>query len=274
MDGDRDQPLPSWIAELEDDLECPVCLKTILDPPIHQCENGHCHCSSCHGPVNEGGECPVCRGQLIIVRNLTVEKMLARLPKTKCRYEHCQFKRVEVGLVHQHETDCLFRLVECAICEEGIPLSKLSDHITNDHRASKSPYIQRNGVEEYFTLPIQDFWTSLWFDQEPFKVDNQIFFFNYMTEPGLLMCWVSFCGSQKKAEEYEYSLKIISSADKKAGRTKYLFTGTRQCVSCDVSHRDMATEMEALIITQKLLVKAAEGHDEKELEIYLKITKQ
>ena len=272
---DRDQPLPSWMAELEDTLECPICLKTILDPPIHQCENGHYYCSTCHGPIkNEGEECPVCRGQLVTGKNLMVAKMLEKLPKTKCRYEDCQFERVEVGLVHQHETDCLFRLVECADCEEGIPLTKLSDHILKVHGVEMK-HEKRSGVEYYFTLPIQEFWTSsLCHDQDPFKLDDQIFFFNYLTEPGHAMFWVSFCGSPKEAEEYEYSLKIISSADRKAGRTKYLFTGIRQCVSCDVSHRDMEEGMEALIIDKKLLVKAAEGHNENELEINLKITKQ
>ena len=221
MDGDRDQPLPSWIAELEDDLECPVCLKTILDPPIHQCENGHCYCSTCHGPVNEGGECPVCPGQLINGRNLTVEKMLARLPKTKCRYEDCQFKRVEVGLVHEHETDCLFRLVECARCEEGIPLSKLSDHLQKVHNTSKNPFNLTNGVEKYFNQALgQSFWSDI-SSQYPMKLNDQIFFMNYLTKPHLLMFWISFSGGQSEAKEYEYSLKIISSADKKAGRTKY-----------------------------------------------------
>ena len=65
---------------------------------------------------------------------------------------------------------------------------------------------------------------------------------------------------------YEYSIKIDSSAAKKAGRTKYLFTGSWQCVSCDLSHRDIVKEMEALFISKKLLKKAAEGHDEKRLE--------
>merc|ERR1719259_1218648 len=101
----------------------------------------------------------------------------------------------------------------------------------------------------------KDIWENLRFIQQPLKVDDQIFFFNYLTEPGLLMYWISFCGSQKEAEEYEYSLKILSSADAKAGRTKYLFTGARQCVSCDVSHEDMEKGMEALLMDKKLLVK-------------------
>ena len=33
---DPNQSLPSWVAQLEDLLECPVCLKTFMDPPIFQ----------------------------------------------------------------------------------------------------------------------------------------------------------------------------------------------------------------------------------------------
>ena len=88
------------------------------------------------------------------------------------------------------------------------------------------------------------------------------------------MFWISFCGDQNEAEEYEYTIKVESSADKKAGRTKYLFSGTRQCVSCDVSHKDMKKKMEALCINKQLLIKAAEGHDENKLEYTLKIVKK
>ena len=95
---DRDQPFPSWIAELEDVLECPVC-----------------------------------RGRLANSRSLAFEKLLAKLPKTKCRYEDCQFKRADVDVVYQHEIGCLFRLVECGNCQDGIPMSKLSDHLSTDH---------------------------------------------------------------------------------------------------------------------------------------------
>jgi len=89
----------------------------------------------------------------------------------------------------------------------------------------------------------------------------------------LMMFWISFRGTSKEAEEYEYTIKIQSSADKMAGRTKYLFIGTRQCVSCDVSHKDMKKTTEALFVSKDLMRKAAEGNKEKILEYEL-IVKQ
>jgi len=266
---DRDQPLPSWVAELEDVLGCPVCLKTFLDPPIYQCENGHCFCSNCHESLKkEGQECPVCRGQLTKARCLAVEKMLEKLPKAKCRYEDCQFKRAEVEVVHQHETDCLFRLVECGVCKEGIPLSSIAGHLEVAHEIRTPLVLQELETEESFTSSN----SGLFDQQQPLKCDDLTFFVNQKHyNNDLMMFWISFCGSKKQAEEYEYTFKIESSADKKAGREKYLFYGSKQCVSCDVSHEDMMKEVEALLISKKLLRKAAEGNDEKKLEYTLMI---
>jgi len=288
---DRDQPLPSWMAELEDVLKCPVCLETFIDPPIYLCENGHCFCSTCHEPLKRGGkECPICRGRLTNARNVTVEKMLEKLPKTKCRYEDCQFKRADVDVVHKHEIDCLFRLVECAHCQEGIPLSKLCEHIGMDHQTKsltldglgkeKRLVCQWVDVGQFVQLPL-----SIWrFDNRHLEVggNNMTFFINIQTirysvypfssKDEIHMFWVSFCGGESEAAKYEYTLKIQSSEDKKDGGTKYLFTGTRQCVSCEVSHEDMKEEMEALLINKKL-VKAAEGN-EKKVEYRVIVTKK
>ena len=73
------------------------------------------------------------RGRLIKARNLALEKIVGKLPKIKCRYEDCQFKRAEIAAVQQHETDCLFRLVECGVCKEGIPLSSIAGHLEVAH---------------------------------------------------------------------------------------------------------------------------------------------
>ena len=188
--------------------------------------------------------------------------MLDTLPKIKCRYEDCQFKRVDINEVYQHETDCLFRLIECSYCEEGIPLSRISDHLEVAHKRNSLPPADL-GIEKNF----QSENSGLLDLQQPLKYNNVTFFINtkhYNNE--LMIFWISFSGNPKDAEKYEYTIKIQSSADMTAGRTKYLFTGSWQCVSCDVSHKDMMKEGEALFISKKLLKKAAEGHGEKKLE--------
>ena len=123
--------------------------------------------------------------------------------------------------------------------------------------------LQELETEESFTSSN----SGLFDQQQPLKCDDLTFFVNQKHyNNDLMMFWISFCGSKKQAEEYEYTFKIESSADKKAGREKYLFYGSKQCVSCDVSHEDMMKEVEALLVSKKLLRKAAEGNDEKKLE--------
>ena len=114
---DQSQLLPQWMIELKDELECPVCLKTIMDPPIFLCEKGHCLCSTCRKDIkNRGQPCPECRGALTEARNVTFERMLDKLPKNKCKFDGCQFKKAELDIVKKHEVDCPYRLVTVFCC--------------------------------------------------------------------------------------------------------------------------------------------------------------
>ena len=88
------------------------------------------------------------------------------------------------------------------------------------------------------------------------------------------MFWISLCGTPKEAREYEYTIKIVSSADRKAGRTKFLLTGTGECLSCEVSHEDVKRKpTKVMLFSQDILKKAAEGNGKKRLEWRLVIKK-
>merc|ERR1719259_694263 len=98
------------MIELKDELECPVCLKTIMDPPIFLCEKGHCLCNTCRKDIKSRGQpCPECRGALTEARNVTFGRMLDKLPKNKCKFDGCQFKKAELAIVKKHEVDCPYR---------------------------------------------------------------------------------------------------------------------------------------------------------------------
>ena len=105
------------------------------------------------------------------------------------------------------------------------------------------------------------------------KVNNDLqFIFNWRSyDAKVVMFWISLCGTPKEAKEYEYTVKIESSADSKAGRTKFLLTGTGECLSCDVSHEE-ATEV--MLFPKDILKKASEGNDEKKLVWSLEIRKK
>ena len=269
-----DFSLPEWAAK---SLECPVCLEKILDPPIFLCEKGHVMCQTCREPLKtQDKPCPVCQGKLLDVRNLGLENFLEQLPKIKCKYEGCTFERADGELVKRHEDEkCRERPGKCELCQDLIPLSKLSDHLVTKHGRKTLDY-PNLGEERSFisTLPFEQKFKF----QEPLaRVNNDLdFLVNWKSyDSNLVMFWVSLCGTPMEAKEYEYTIKIESSAEKKAGRTKYLLIGTGDCISCDVSHEDVKKdETEVMLFSQGILKKAAEGNDEKKVEWKLVIQKK
>ena len=46
------------LDEIQDELECVVCLDVPQDAPVYQCDHGHILCNSCHEKLTE---CPVCK---------------------------------------------------------------------------------------------------------------------------------------------------------------------------------------------------------------------
>ena len=52
----------AFIKELEEDLECVVCLET-GESPLYCCQEQHLVCSTCRPRVRETGQCPSCRAQ-------------------------------------------------------------------------------------------------------------------------------------------------------------------------------------------------------------------
>ena len=59
--------------DINDLIECPICLTIPYEGPIYQCESGHIVCKDCHPKLKE---CPQCRCQLGITRALHLEKIL------------------------------------------------------------------------------------------------------------------------------------------------------------------------------------------------------
>ena len=59
---ERVNHLIKFIKELEEDLECVVCLET-GESPLYCCQEQHLVCSTCRPRVRETGQCPYCRVQ-------------------------------------------------------------------------------------------------------------------------------------------------------------------------------------------------------------------
>ena len=70
------------VADLEEFLECPVCLEVPKSAPIYQCRNGHILCVKCKAKITV---CPSCQEPMGSTRNLLAEKLLERVP-VKCEF--------------------------------------------------------------------------------------------------------------------------------------------------------------------------------------------
>ena len=81
------------LHEIQDALECIVCLDVPKNDPIYQCDNGHILCNSCHANVTD---CPMCRVKLGTSRNLAVERVLSKFPRA-CEYDThgCKIKMIK-----------------------------------------------------------------------------------------------------------------------------------------------------------------------------------
>jgi len=245
-------------------LECPVCLQTIKDPPVFLCANGHELCHKCREPLKaERKPCPVCQGELLDVRSRFAEKVLDKLPKTECKHEGCSFARSDTQLVKSHEErECRLKPVKCEDCKQQIALSQLYNHMVTIHK--ENPCHAKMGEDGSFTqrlriiLASRPQWNPTLLDVVNSDFKFIIYFKRY--ETNLWMFWISICGTQAEAADHTYEFKIKNSTEKQA-KEMYIFSGKRDCVSCDVYHEDMKEKKDALFINQALLERAAMEND-------------
>jgi len=261
--GRKRQASVSLQDAVAETLECPVCLETIKDPPVFLCSNGHELCQKCREPMKaEGKPCPVCQDELLDIRNRFAEKMLKKLPKVVCKHEGKTFARSNSQIVKSHEEkECRMKLVKCELCQQPIALSQLFDHEVTIHErfSHKIAFGEEKSLRRRVRITpsgIDRIWT--WQLRTLVACNNDCKFFinlkNYDTN--LAMCWVSFCGTQMEAEDYEYTIKIKNSAEKRA-KKMYLFFGKSECVSCDVSYEDLKKKGSALFLYKDMLESAA-----------------
>jgi len=248
------QSLPQWV---KDTLECPVCLKTITDAPVYECENRHPLCEECHDALKERKDpCPVCRGKLTYKRNLTVEKILDKvLTKISCKYEECNYQKADKERVEEHEGDCEHRLLPCHCCENSVPLSKTLDHLTGVHKAIS--------VEGYKFDDIGGRWvkSSFWDAQQNqsliFKtnVDGKtITFIQYflMVESRYLLMWFTHTGSKLDTATFEYTFCVEDGKSESKGRNLMTFVGF--CLPMDTPVESIKQRLSGVVVPRGFII--------------------
>jgi len=196
--------------ELKDVLECPVCLKVPRQPPIYQCERGHCICSVCHSKLTN---CPVCRIPLGKTRSLIFEKVLQKMPHS-CKFSDygCKVEHTKSNL-ETHEKDCQFRLVNCVdlACQAQVCMAQLMTHMTKDHEREDFVHTESNTYRSHFIVQSSDFTREIMWISDHIVLEDRHFFRECCrSKDGQWFVWVYMIGSRKECEEYIYTVKIMS----------------------------------------------------------------
>ena len=202
------------LDEIQDALECVICLDLPKEDPVYQCNNGHIHCNTCHSKITE---CPVCRIKLGNTRNLTAERVLAKCPKV-CKY----FKNgcdtvLTKEMLTGHEDCCVYKPVQCPVddCDTLVPFRDILKHIDDMNDLHKCVYVDKEKTTIDYDH-IGDF-----IQQEgkekfgPVRMTiNKRYFFGVFWRAlgpnGLWHVWVYMVGNKEEGKDYVYTIKIVN----------------------------------------------------------------
>ena len=138
--ADAEKRAKDAASRLLKQLECPVCLSTMM-PPIRQCANGHTICDKC-SQTPACTHCPVCRiDAKPYPRNLALEQMAADLP-IKCAHSACSVT-VKYGDHADHLKKCSYRPLHCLF---GLGCTKVIDPV--DSISFMTHLLEKHGAVE------------------------------------------------------------------------------------------------------------------------------
>lgn len=263
---------PSW-AELRDALECPVCIRVMMDPPVYSCENLHGLCLRCRTKLKEDCRpCPVCRGRLTDKRLHMVEKILEKLPLTRCKYDGCAFAKADADLVATHEAgECGQRLVPCpGQCSAKVTVARIPDHLLEQHGVTKTQMTKMiGGGETMHIAPRTMVCLNAWkfgfrkiyetiADGVGGSRTSFVLSCTPMEDGASAILWASVVGPRDAADRFLYSVQINKEDD---GKKRMFFYGARDCVACDVDRRDVVDRRLGIVVDHDLVGRASVGAD-------------
>ncbi|PSN33228.1 hypothetical protein C0J52_23649 [Blattella germanica] len=211
----RQIPMESYIQDLVQELECPICLEYMI-PPITVCENGHSICNSCKPGLDK---CPNCRGNLMAAINRPMENLSQQITHPCKNRDYGCAVHVLLDFKEQHEKECTLSPRNCPLyglifdflgpwlripsdfkCSWIGLHSALGTHLENDHYAL-------DHIPSQLYLSIDEANCFL------FYIDGNLFYCFSRAVNSCLRVMVMFLGSPEKANNYKYKVTIKTQDD-------------------------------------------------------------
>jgi hypothetical protein len=155
---DLDNTTVFQLKELQDILECPVCLT--IPRTVYECCNNHIICGACAERIDEK-KCPTCRVTFsTIKRNRIAEKIIDKFDfEVTCSYagRGCAHE-AKKSKIKKHEVNCGSRPVQCLSvkCKETVNLDQLLVHSQQKHKSRKEAFL-KNVIYKIFSVQDSDF---------------------------------------------------------------------------------------------------------------------
>lgn len=183
------------------DLECPVCTEYMI-PPITLCCNGHNVCRKCILSIEC---CPVCRGQLSGIRNITLER-IARRQMYPCTNRDKGCSQVfSMDLIADHQAVCRYGPIKCPMnkfpsinCSWNGLMSEFKAHVAESHGDyyKDTPYIRSHNVGNAEAVRF---------------ILNQTFLCYKSMKEGQWFCVVQLLGTKEEAAKYKSQFALFGA---------------------------------------------------------------
>ena len=127
---------PPLLEDLQEGLDCVICLDIPRQDPVYQCDNGHIICRCCR---YKSLICPMCNVKLGNARCVAVEKILSKCPISCPNHRYGCTKRMAKAIVEDHQKECKYKPVGCPVttCHDLLSMEDVIKHMDNMHRGYK-----------------------------------------------------------------------------------------------------------------------------------------
>jgi len=132
------------VKELQEKVECPVCLVVPREGPVPCCPHGHITCSPCLARLRRDGnmECPTCREPMGEGKSILAKVIIEHM-EHECSHEGCQ-EVLAFEDYKEHQVSCRYRLVMCPgsdlVCKKHVPFCEVEDHARNCEGSNKGSF--------------------------------------------------------------------------------------------------------------------------------------